>query len=579
MSKHSVAIAKAVVAAVLLCIHTGCGTSAPPAEGASGIAIVDVDVISMDGRGILEGQTVLIEGDRIANIGPAELVRAPTGFRLIEGRGRWLMPGLVDTHTHVDDPTDLLLYLVNGVTTVVNLRGSEEHLELRKELALSERIGPRLLTCGPFIRGNEVDAMSVRSRVEEIAHNGYDCVKAYTPGWTEESYEALIEAVEEKDLLLIGHSPREIGLDELIEHRVQRIAHLEEIVYATPELDAWVESFEEKPYPEERDPRRALGGIIDDVARRLAEAQIAVAATEIVIDNYEKSATESGRRELASRPYTRYLDPLNRRSWASRTESDLMRFRQQVALQHALLEAFREHGVLMALGTDAATTSDLLVMPGWSVHEELRILVEAGGFTPYEALRQATVDAARYLGRRGEGVIAEGSRADLILLEANPLEDIRHSRKIAAVVVGGRWYDHASLDERLERRVERWRPVEELAAEADRLLEEGDQAGAARAYLRIADRYAEFGDEVESLVNRLGYRLIADERIDEAIEILTLNRDAFPDSANTWDSLAEAHLVRGDRAEAIRLYRRALEIDPSFSNPARMLREELGVEP
>lgn len=556
---------------------SGAAPGGDPRGSAERWAIRGVDVVPMDRSVVLPDRTVVVLDGIIARLGPAVEVEVPSGIEVVDGAGLWLMPGLVDTHVHVDDPDDLLLYLVNGVTTVVNLRGSARHLEWREELGRSERLGPRMLTCGPFLHGPRLEVDEIDERVREIAADGYDCVKIYDD-WELDAYRQVAVSTRETGILFLGHAPREIGLDPVLADGRQRIVHLEELVYATPALDKWVEAFEEEPWPEETDPQAALSEEVERVARQLARAGIRVAATEVVLDTYLERSTPEGMSRLAARPYTRYLDPFRQRRWAVSDEEDHGRFVHQVALQHLLLRALRDQGVSMALGTDASTDSNLLVMPGWSAHEELELLVEAGGFTPYEALRQATVDAFGYLSRPGAGVVAEGAPADLLVLRENPLLDVAHAGAIETVIVAGDRHPIADLHSQLEERRARWAPLEQALDEVETTREQEGVAAAALAYLRIADEHPAYGGEVEGLVNALGYELLSDGRTGEAIEVFRANAEAFADSANTWDSLAEAHLETGNRKEAVRLYRRALSVDPGFSNARRMLRD-LGADP
>ncbi|MDX1569601.1 MAG: amidohydrolase family protein [Xanthomonadales bacterium] len=536
-------------------------------------AFVGVNLVPMDRPQVIADQTVLVRDGRIVVVGDREDTALPPGTSVIDGSGRWLMPGLVDVHVHVDDPSDLLLYLANGVTTVVNLKGRPEHLRLREELARGERLGPRLLSCGPFIRGHEVDTgAEVRDRVRAIVDDGYDCVKMYDRDWSAEEYDAIVDATRKARVPLIGHAPRDLGLEPVFEHGAQRIAHLEELVYATPKLDAWVEAAEALEPGTAPVLDETIRAELEELADRVAAAGLWVSATEIVIDTYALRSTEAGLAELAARDYTRYLDPLNRRWWATRGAGPAVRFTHQVALQYFLLEELRRRDVPMALGTDADSTSNLLVMPGWSVHLELEILAKAG-FSAHDALRQATVNSAGFLDRPGEVGVAEGARADLLLLATNPLEDVSHVQDIEGVMVSGRWYPRSTLEERLAERLDRWAPIEARVDEAEAMAaREGPVAGADR-YLAIAADHPEFAKDVESLVNRIGYDLLAAKKTGKAIKVFTRNRDTFPESPNTWDSLAEAHLEAGHREQAIELYRRALALDPNFGNAARMLEE------
>lgn len=562
------------LALVALCLlAAGCRGAAAPESAAPGatFALVGVDVVPLDRETVLTDQTVVVADGRVVALGAAGEVAVPRGASRIDGRGRWLMPGLTDLHVHQERPEELLFFLANGVTTVLNLSGSPEHLELRSRLARGAELGPRLFTSGPIVVGDDLDADNAVRRVEEVAAAGYDCMKIYA-NWTEEAFLAVADACERLGLPLMGHAPRNLPLTTVLRDGREQIVHLEELVYTTPELQTWLDRYRagEPPRPEDA-PGRALAEPVRRLARGVVASGLWVIPTEIVIDNYALRATPEGRARLAARPYLRYLDPVLRRMWEAADQSHRrIRNEQQMELQHFMLEIFREEGVPLAVGTDAGVEQDLNVMPGWSLHEELAILTGLG-FTPYEALRQATVAAAAFLGLPGEGIVAEGARADLLLLDANPLEDPGAARRPAAVVAGGRWLGRAELEQRLSEVEEGFVPLERQIARFDAALESRDMAAVIAELGRIEQPLPGVAAFAEQAVNREGYRLLGADRLDESIAVFELNVEAFPEAANPYDSLAEAWLAKGDRERAIALYRQALEVDPEFRNAARML--------
>jgi hypothetical protein len=568
-----------VCLALAAVVGAGCAPSSvepPAADPGESWAIHGVSVVPMDRNGILKDRTVVVAGGVIADMGPTDEVEIPEGFEVIDGSGRFLMPGLWDVHVHLAKDDALALYLANGVTTIVNLDGRQQHLERRAELASGEMEGPRLLTCGPILFGDRVTRDEAVTRVGEIVEEGYDCVKIYSD-WEPETYAAASAAAREADALFMGHAPRNLPFDVVLEDGRQQIVHLEELVYTT-ELDDWLDRWrDDQEITPEDDPRITLEETVRELAKRVAAAGTWVVATEVVIDNYLLRSSEAGRAQLAARPYLQYVHPLTRRAWR---EEDLggrhTRFRQQVALQHLMLEIFREEGVRMAAGTDAALPEGLQVVPGWSLHEELGIL-QATGSTPYQALRQATRDAATFMGREGEGMIKPGARADLLLLDGNPLEDLSHAATPVAVVTEGAWTGRERLDEKLAVVAGRNETYEAEAAQLDDYWGEDAQSLAA-AFREIEAPSEELSTFIEQRINRTGYTLVAEENMEAAIAAFAANVETFPESANCYDSLAEAYLTTGDRESAITWYRKALEVDPTFTNAADMLRQ-IGVEP
>lgn len=549
-----------------------CIPAEPPSsvDGAGVLALTGVNVVPMDRETVLSDHDVLVEFGRISALGPAGRVEIPERARVVDASGRYLMPGLFDVHVHVDREDELLMYLAGGVTTVLNLHGEDWHLEWGREIEGGRRFGPRLLSCGPPLRGGEVSAAEIPQRVAEIAEAGYECVKI-RGDWTSEAYRGVAEATEAAELLLMGHLPRNLPLDFALNEGRQRVVHLEELVYTHEPFDAWIEAGGAETT--RASAAMDLGEEIRSIAGRVADAGMWVVPSQIVIDNYLARSSEQGRLALASRPYLRFLDPVNRRAWARASVGNSERFRRQTDLQHQMLRAFREAGVKLALGTDANVSDILNVMPGWSVHEELGIL-GATGYSPYEALRQATVSAAAYLGLEGEGVVRDGARADLLILEGNPLKNLRHARAPYGVVARGEWLPRQDIDRRLEALEASFADLEAAIARLDAVWDEGLESTAA-AYRALEEPSPDLARYLEGRINSQGYSLLGDGDVQGAIEAFRRNTELFPESANTYDSLGEAYLESGDRETAIRLYRRALEVDASFRNAARML-EELG---
>jgi adenine deaminase len=226
-------------------------------------------------------------------------------------------------------------------------------------------------------------------------------------------------------------------------------------------------------------------------------------------------------------------------------------------------------GVKFIAGTDV---SNPFCFPGFSLHDELSLFVQAG-LTPLEALQTATYNAAEFLGQLDSlGTVAAGKIADLVLLDANPLEDINNTRKISAVVVGGKYYPRESLDEMLVR-------IETLAAQksiAETLLQtinEKDLQTAIKQYHELKTTQFDLYDFRESELNTLGYQLMRMNKIIEAIEIFKLNVEAYPQSSNVYDSLGEAYMIKGDRGQGILNYEKSLELDPNNTNAAEMLKK------
>src|SRR5215472_14900899 len=169
-------------------------------------AFLHVNVVPMNGERVLNDRTVLVEGDRIAQIGPSKSIKVSQRARRIDGHGMYLIPGLVDAHVHLESQTEFPLYLANGVTTVFNLDGRPAHLLWRKQVASGVVLGPTIFTAGPIIGRRHTPEEAVRI-VDQQADAGYDAIKIYNPV-SKQEYPALIAEAKRRNMLLMGHVAR-----------------------------------------------------------------------------------------------------------------------------------------------------------------------------------------------------------------------------------------------------------------------------------------------------------------------------------------------------------------------------------
>src|SRR6266498_3781972 len=202
-------------------------------------AFVNVNIVPMDKERIIGEQTVIVRDGKIVQIGPARKTKVPEDAVRIDGAGKYLMPGLVDMHVHLRDYPEeemaalLKLYVANGVTTVLNLSGIPRHLELREKIAKGELFGPTIYTSGPFISrttGSSPTPEEVERAVIEQKRAGYDIIKIHGD-FTREAYRRLFVIARREGMLVIGHAPRNLGIEAMIEERQDAVAHAEEYIY------------------------------------------------------------------------------------------------------------------------------------------------------------------------------------------------------------------------------------------------------------------------------------------------------------------------------------------------------------
>lgn len=559
-------------------------------------AITHVTVLPMDADRALPDQTIVIRGARIAALGPAASTPVPRGAAVVDGRGKFLIPGLFDTHVHLrpeSAATDLLLYLANGVTTVQSMHGSPWHLDLRGRVAAGALPGPRILTTGPTTATAGVRTPEDAERlVREQKEAGYDAIKQYGVGdvTPRETYHRLRAAAREQGIRLVGHAPRNLPFSAVLEERQESVDHMEEIVYTYapivaqfgPYLDI---QFGRAPPTNPDSLGRALppiarfDGGVAALARDMAAAGIAVTPTLVAFRTISISVADEFFTRLAL-PEMVYVDPMVRVRWGP----GLNRYRSggwanklalmstiltaSFELQLRLVRAFHEAGVPLMTGTDAPLD---LVPPGFTLHEELRLFV-AAGLTPYDALVAATRTPAERLGLAARtGTIAPGKEADLVLLDADPRADIRATERIAGVWVRGVHWPQQRLRGTLDSIATAHRVRDRQLAPLLDAFEAGDARRVLAGYRATGDTTAGLAQLVESMVNRLGYQHLGRGNVDSALAVFLLNTAHFPAAFNTWDSLGEAYLVKGDSARAIENYEKSLALNPDNANAREYL--------
>ena len=570
----------------LVCLITGSVSASnrpnqqPPASQVT--AFLHVDVIPMHQDGILRNQTVLVQAGKITAIGSASTVAIPRNARRIEAKGKYLIPGLTDAHVHLLSENEFPLYLANGVTTVFNLDGRPAHLLWRQQVTSGELLGPTIFTTGPIFTRARTAEEDVRL-VDEQAAAGYDGVKVYN-SVSREEYPALIAEAKKKGMLLMGHVARRPDFEMTI-HSGQSIAHLEEFTYTyfNPQHD---DNYRHIVFDESKIPA---------VAKETAAAGIFVIPTLFTYATIVQEATELDR--FLANPDLKYDAPWTIVSFQPAQNGytngfkpdDYPIIRNSLAFQRKLVKALQDAGVPLLSGTDSP---DVGPISGFSVHEELRELAN-DGLTPFQVLQTSTLNAARYFHKSDEfGTIEVGKRADLVLLDQNPLQDISNTRKIAGVMVRGRWLPKPELArmvatvpgsyEKDERDIERL--LETDPAGAEKYIASRDPlnklSGLVISNLVERHGFPKLKEIVtgirktnpksplvaEAAINGLGYSLLAREKYADAIAVLRMNTEDFPQSANTFDSLAEACFKSGDATQALTNYKKALEINSKYPN-------------
>lgn len=443
----------------------GCSQS-PASSVEADYVFENVNVVPMYEENVHRDKAVAIKDGNIVAIVDQEEAHQIAANHRIDGRSRYLMPGLADMHVHVrwDPQVMFKLFLANGVTTVFNMgivdgAGEIDHVQLRSDVAAGVVVGPRYLISGPQLHSNDLpDVGAVAPVLERHVEEQFNVVKVHGD-LNPEVYDALIEGVRAQNLRITGHAQHLMPLSASM--RMDALEHIEEFLYVSPDP-----AFAEAAKDNFLDAHRAHVQRLADpdlrarIVREVASTRIYVDPTLIVYRMVARWASSEHFADLAEDPYLDYLPAGVRNAWLNAKsnpyqnpdfEFSTREIESNVKTLSVLMRELHEAGVPLLLGTDSFGT----LVPGFSVHQELELLV-AAGLTPYQALRTGTINVAAYLNESEErGSIEVGKRADLIMLDNNPLSDIRNARGVRGLFTHGRWYSESALESFLEEARER----------------------------------------------------------------------------------------------------------------------------
>ena len=417
-------------------------TQAANQTDAGSITVFDqVHVLPMDSDQVLRNQRVLVQDDRIIAVAAASELAIPEGATLIAGEGRYLLPGLAEMHGHVPPAVDfsgmparylddvLMLYLAGGVTTVRGMLGHEHQLRLKEDIATGKRLGPTLYLAGPSFNQHTVtSAEQARERVRQHKTEGWDLLKIH-PGLNLEQYQAIADEAKKQGIDFAGHVPEAVGIEQALKLGSRTIEHLDGYMAALGGFDTELS----------KDDMAALVALTKAHGVAVVPTQ-ALWETIIGAADAEKLQSYDELKYMPARVLTgwqRYLDSASGAYYTGETAANHAENRQR------LLSAMYQAGVTILMGTDAP---QLYSVPGLSLRRELPYMADAG-MSHYDILRSGTVLVGEYFADQDTfGLVREGHRADLLLTDNNPLDDLTTLNQPAGVMVRGQWLSRAELD-------------------------------------------------------------------------------------------------------------------------------------
>jgi imidazolonepropionase-like amidohydrolase len=567
------------------------------ANKSANLVLTHVTIIDVSGGPSLHDMTVLVTGDRISRIEPAAKFTAPANSQTIDAAGKFLIPGLWDMHVHPHSPQDASLFIANGITGIRIMWGDRDDFESRKARDAGKLLAPHMYIASPLIDGpkpywpgsvsvsTEAEARAV---VDKAKAMGADFIKVYS-FLPREEFLAIADESKKQNISFAGHVPMSVSAQQASNAGMKSIEHLTGVTQACSTLSAELNKASEADLEEHnRTDQHLFEG---PRIHAMHEQMFATCNPEKASDLYDDfkrngtwqvptltlwrmfSSINDG--AFVNNPQLRFVSIRERQRWDQATvaerstdvnvaisKSDFQKYLQLVA-------AMQKASVGILAGTD---TGNPYCIPGFALHDELQLLVQAG-LTPLQALQAATTHPAQFVANENDfGAVKPGKLANLVLLDANPLDNIANTTKIHAVIIDGQFLDRAALDAMLANvaALANRKPIGDVLFAA--IQKDGIRAAVDQYHQLVATQHDSYDFSENELVS-LGYRLLHMQKISDAIEIFKLSVEAYPQSYNTYDSLAEAYMDHGDRDLAIQNYRKSLELNPANANGTKMLQK------
>lgn len=471
------------ITAFLLLLVAGAAV-ARESPGRAALAVTHVTVIDATGSPPQPDMTVVVEDKHVVDLGKSGAVRLPPHAIVVDARGKYLIPGLWDMHVHTvfgdwlprNERVTLPLFVANGITGVRDMGSDLEVVkQWRAQIDAGKLLGPRMVIAGPMLDGPEprfpssapvANAADGRRVVDELKARGVDFIKIQSL-IPRDGYFAAADEAKKIGITFVGHVPDAVRASEASNAGQKSIEHFTGIFEGSSTI-------EDQLIVGPKSLGRNVSTFDPERARNLIELMAKNQTWQVPTLVWERGQWLIDDIDLRHDPLTKYAPkawtdstwPMFVKAILSDMDTDPLSVRKhffQMELDMTL--AMFRAGVPFMAGTD--TAAGVHIFPGFSLHQELALFVQAG-LTPMQALQTATRNPAQFMGRLADmGTVEKGKLADLVLLDANPLDDIANTRRIRAVVLAGRYFDRAQLDHML-------RQVQKAAAESGKTPVQGD---------------------------------------------------------------------------------------------------------
>lgn len=419
--------------------------------------ISNVNIIDVRSGNILENRQVVIDSGKIASIS-STIENIESYTKVIDGKDNYLMPGLAEMHAHIPPPTTdakrieetLFLYLSNGITTIRGMLGDPTHLVLREKAKKREILSPRIFTSSPSLNGTSVTTPEEAiEKVTAYQKEGYDFLKIH-PGIQLEVFDQVVKTANEVGIPFSGHVPVDVGVRHALESKYGSIDHIDGFIEGLVPKSANVKPTDNGFFGYAFTPL-ADTSKIDELVQLAKQNQVWIVSTQSLFERWFSPVPIE---DLLQQSEMKYMPASTLQSWKERKEQatassagyNLAQWQKFDSIRKQLIHQLSQNGHGMLLGSDAP---QIFNVPGFSIHHEMQGMLSAG-MTPLEIIQSGTINPATFFGMSNIfGEIKEGLAADLVLLDANPLDDLKALQHVSGVMVQGRWISKNDIDQRL----------------------------------------------------------------------------------------------------------------------------------
>jgi len=442
---------------IIICAFVAFSCTQTEKVSPSAILITDANVINVRNGIIVEHRDVVVDSGKIKSISDA-LENRDAYTTVIDGNGKYLMPGLAEMHAHIPPPSEsnpeivdetLFLYLSNGITTIRGMLGGPSHLELREKAKNNEILSPRIYTSSPSLNGNSIKTVEEAiEKVTQYQKDGYDFLKIH-PGIQLEVFDAAIKTAKKVGIPYAGHVPVDVGVRHAMESGYASIDHVDGFLEGLVPQSANVNPSDNGFFGYAFTPLADVG-YMDELVDMAKEHKVWIVSTQSLYERWFAPVTGD---ELLKEPEMKYMAASTLQNWKARkaqyTEAEdfsIAQWEKFNEIRRQLMRKLQNKGHGMLLGSDAP---QLFNVPGFSIHHEISGMRRAG-LTPLQIIQSGTINPAVYFDEEGNfGEVRVGADADLILLDASPIQDIKALKNLSGVMVRGQWLSKETIDARL----------------------------------------------------------------------------------------------------------------------------------